>query len=803
MTSVWQDIRFATRTCTKQPGFTIVAILTLAIGIGANSAIFSVINGVLLKPLALTDPEKVVRLWETMPQGFQGSVSYPNLRDWREQNHVFSQIAAYQFQNLSLQSTDQPERVRAATVSPEFFFVMGVQPLMGRVISEGEDQPGKNRVAVLSEHLWKSNFGSDGGIINQTILLGGESYTVLGVMPGSFRFPSRNIDLWVPLTISQSQSQARGSHFLLTLARLNNGVTIQQAQEEMNLIARDIEEKNPDSQTGRGVGVNLLQDEMVRNVRPALLVLLVAVGFVLLIACTNVANLLLARAASRRREIAIRLALGAGRIRLIRQLLTESALLSLLGGALGLLISYFCVDVFVNLASSILPRSNEVTLDSKVVLFTIILSTFTGILFGLVPAFQSTRADLQTDLKEGGASAGSPSRSFTRSLLVVAEVAAALVLLIGASLLIKSFIRLNQTETGFQTDNVLTMGISLPLSKYSNGEMISAFYDQALERIMSLPGVESSGLNTYLPLQQSGYNGGIQIEGQPAPPPGRTDFVEFRAVSPHYFKTLGIPLIAGRGVDHTDRANTTPVVVVNQSFVNRYLPDENPIGKFVIRSNNSRYQIVGVVGDVKQSSLTQPARAEMYWHYAQVPDNGLRSSMSLVIRSMSDPTSLTPAIRSAILSVDPSQPVHNVMTMTSVVEDSVADRRLNMLLLSLFAGIALTLSLIGVYSVMSYLVAQNTRELGIRIALGATGSDILQLVLGKGAIFATIGVGIGILGAFALTRLMTSLLYGVNAIDPLIFITAPAVLTFIGLLASYIPARRALKVNPIIALRSE
>ncbi|MEP7342879.1 MAG: ABC transporter permease [Acidobacteriota bacterium] len=804
MGTLIQDLRYGARTLLKHPGFTLVAVLTLALGIGANSAIFSVINGVLLKPLPFKEPESVVKLWESMANGFQGSVSVPNLKDWREQNTVFTKIAAFQSANFGLQNKDAPERVRAATVSPEFFDVLGVQPQLGRAIAEGEDQEGKHRVAVLSHQLWQNKFAADREIAGKTISLGGESYTVIGVMPANFRYPSRTTELWVPLVIPQQQAAQRGSHFLLTVARLKSGVTMQQAHDQMNTIARRLEQQYPDNQTGRGVLLIQAQEEMVRGIRPALLVLLAAVGFVLLISCTNVANLLLARAATRRREIAIRLALGAGRGRLLRQLLTESALLSLLGGALGLVIAYWGVQALVKIAAGILPRAGEVTLDGRVVVFTVGLSLLTGFIFGLAPALQSSKADLQHDLKEGSAAAGNQQRGWLRSLLVVGEIAAALVLLIGASLLIKSFSRLQQTESGLRPDNVLTAGISLPDTKYETPESITQFHKQVLDKVSSLPGVQSAGIISKIPLQDWGYNGDVQIEGQAPPPPGNRDqYVEFRVVSPDYFRALGIPLVAGRLLDSRDQPDTAPSVTVNQTFVRSFLADQDPIGKTVRRGGDAKYQIVGVVGDVKQAGLARESRPEMYWAYPQSPDTGLTSNVGLVVRATANPAALTSAVRNAVLAVDPGQPIHNVQTMEEVIADSVSDRRLNTLLLTLFAGVALALALIGVYSVMSYLVVQNTREIGIRIALGAQVRDVLRLVIGQGMLLTLIGIGIGVALSLALTRLMTTLLYGVTATDPLVFVAAPLILVAVALLACFIPAWRATKVDPILALRYE
>jgi putative ABC transport system permease protein len=803
MNTLLQDLRFAVRTFGKQPAFTLVAIVTLALGIGANSAIFSIINGVLLKSLPFKEPENVIKLWEYIPGGFQGTVSVPNLKDWREQNSVFSQIAAYQFQNFGLQSKDAPERVRAAIVSPEFFDVLGVPPQLGRTIAEGEDQEGKHRVAVLSHELWQSKFAADADIIGKPMLLGGENFTVIGVMPASLRYPSQTTELWVPLVISPQQAASRDSHSFFALARLKPGVTFQQAQEEMSGIARRIEEQYPDQQTNRGILLIQAQEEMVRRIRPALVVLLVAVGFVLLICCTNVANLLLARAAARRKEIAIRLALGAGRLRLLRQLLTESALLSLLGAGLGLFIAYWGVKLLVKLATGILPRANEVTLDGRVVLFTFGLALVTAMVFGLAPALQATRADMQNDLKSSSTATGNQQRNWLRGLLVVGEVAAALVLLIGASLLMKSFARLQQTESGLQSENVLTAGIALPDSKYKTAEEISRFHQQMLEKVSALPGVQSAGIISKLPLQEWGYNGTIQIEGQAPRPLNNNSFVEFRAVSPDYFNVLGIPLRAGRLLNNNDQAGTSSSILINEALVRQFFADQDAVGKFISRGGTDKYQIVGIVGDVKQSGLTQATRPEIYWPYTQSPDTGLSGSVSLVVRTVGAPTALTSAIRNAVLAVDPAQPIYNVQTMEEVIAASVSDRRLNTLLLGLFAGIALTLALIGVYSVMSYMVVQHTREIGIRMALGARARDVLQLVIAQGAVLAILGIGIGIGLSLMLTRLLGSLLYNISPNDPLTFVLTPMLLLSVAFLACWIPARRATKVDPMIALRQE
>lgn len=799
----WQDLRFALRTFAKKPGFAAIAILTLALGIGANSAIFSVINTVLLKPLPFNEPDRVVRLWESMKNGFQGSVSAPNLKDWREQNTVFTKIAAYQSQNFGLQGSDSPERVAAGTVTAEFFDVLGAQPALGRFIAEGEDQDGKHRVTVLGYQLWQRKFGADRGVVGKPIQLGDQTYIVIGVAPAGFRYPSAGIDLWIPLVLPPEALRSRGSHMLQSVARLKPGVTLAQANDQMNAIAKRLEGLYPEQQTGRGVLIREVQEEMVRGVRPALLMLLAAVGFVLLISCINVANLLLARAATRRREIAIRMAIGAGRLRLLRQLLTESAALSLLGGVLGIVIAYWSVQAFANLAREILPRAGEVTLDSRVVLFTLALSLLTGILFGLAPALQSSKADLQIDLKEGGATAGSQQRSWLRSALVIGEIAAALILLIGASLLIKSFAQLQRTELGLQIENILTAGVSLPKTKYKTNGEIARFHTAVLERISAAPGVQSAGLISLLPVQSWGFNGDLEIEGQKTPELSSTNrYVEYRAVSPGYFGAFGVPVRKGRSLDERDQAQTAPSIMINETTARIYSPGQDPIGKTAI-VDGSKFTIVGVAADVKQAGLTQAARPEIYWTYQQTPYDGLISNVSLVVRAKGDSTALAGVVRSAVLAVDPAQPIHQVKTMEQVVADSVSDRRLNTILLSLFAGVALALALVGVYSVMSYLVIQNTREIGVRIALGARRADVLRMVVGRGFKLTLIGTTLGVAASIGLTRLMTTFLYGVAATDLVSFIAAPLILITVALLACFIPAWRASKVDPIIALRYE
>lgn len=800
MTTFWQDLRYGVRMLIKHPGFTFVAVMTLALGIGANSAIFSVVDAVLLRPLKFKDPEQLVRMWETLPQGGTGTVSPPNLKDWREQNDVFAGIAAFSTPNFNLQSQDSPERLPGAAVTPEFFDVMGVPPLLGRAFRAGEDQLGNHRVAVLSYELWQRNFGADPQIVGRNIPINGENFTVVGVAPPGFRYPSRLTELWTPLALTPAQMANRGSHFLNVIARLKPGVTLEQAQQQMSLIARRIEQQYPNDQTGRGILLGLLQEVTVRNVRPALLTLLAAVGFVLLIACVNVANLLLARATARRREIGIRLALGAGRWRLMRQFLTESLLLAALGGALGLLLAKWGVNVLVAMAAQILPRAGEVGLDARVVGFTMALSLLTGVVFGLAPALQSSKVDVQTTLKEGGSAGESRQSNWLRSLLVVAEVAAAFVLLIGAGLMIKSFLNLQRVDAGLRPESVLTMSVTLPDSKYKTPQSRVPFFQQLLERVSTLPSVESAGVINLLPMQNWGWNSDFQIEGRTPFLPGKAPLVENRTVTPDYFRAMGIPLVAGRFLTDQDNEKSERVTLINQTFAQRYFPNEDAVGKRINVGGDGWITIVGVVGDVKQAGLADSIRVEHYAPHAQVQ---ISNTMALVVRASADPTALAAAIRRETQAIDPAQPVFNIKTMETVIAESVSDRRLNMVLLGVFSGLALLLAVIGIYSVMSYTVTQSTRELGIRMALGAQARDVLKLVVGQGVALAAIGMVIGLIAAFGLTRLMKTLLFGVGATDPLTFAGVSALLFVVAFAACVIPARRATKVDPMVALRHE
>ncbi len=797
MRNFLQDLRYGMRMMVKRPGFTLVAALTLALGIGANTAIFSAVNAVLLKPLPFPESEQLLDLSETFkPNGF-GSVSVPTLEDWKAQNTVFTGISAYWFTSFNLQSGDTPQRVPGLNVSANYFDVLGVKPTLGRAFLPGEDVAGNERVVVLSNELWRRNFAANPNVINQTIPLNGQQYTIVGVMPPELSSLYRTVQIWSPLVFSETDRLERGNHKFLVIGRLKSGVTLAQARDNMNAIAARLEAQY---KNGRGIRLTRIEDLWVANVRSTLVMMMVAVGFVLLIACTNVANLLLARATVRRREISIRIALGAGRRRLVQQFLAEGLLLSVLGGGLGIALAWWSMGVLGRIAFPFLPRSQEIRIDARVLLFTLAVSMLTSLVFGVIPSLQAGKTDVQTTLKEGGNTA---SDSFVggwlRQLLVVIEVAAAVVLLIGAGLMIRSVLRIREVEPGLQPQNLLTAKITLPAERYTDAESAIRFYQQVLERVKNLPGVQTAAVISHLPVEETGYNGNISVADKTYPP-NESPLVEYRVVSEDYFQTAGVPLLRGRLFNKREGDDKQPVVVISDAMAKQVWPGEDPIGKQI--TDDPKATVIGVVGDVKNRGMLQQPVPEMYAPYTVKdfwPD--MRWNMRLLVRSTLDNNSIASAVRREVQAVDPAQPIYAVQGMNLVIENTVRDKSLNTTLLSVFAGVSLLLALIGVYGVMSYTVAQHTREIGIRIALGAQPGTILKLIIGRGLMLVSTGVVIGVLASFGLTRFIENMLFGVTPTDPLTFAMIVVLLGFVALLACLIPATRAMRVNPIVVLR--
>ena len=806
MGTLAQDLRYAVRMLVKRPGFTAVAVLTLALGIGANTAIFSVVNAVLLRPLPFAEPDRLVYAeGADLRDGSKGgAISPPDFLDYREQNHVFERFAAFMPQSSTVTGDGSAsERINSARVSHGFFETLGIAPLDGgRTFLAEEEQEGRNAVAVLSYGLWQRRYGADPKIVGKTIALNGQTVTIVGVMPAGFEYP-REAQLWAPIAFKSPQTSMRRSHFLRAVGRLKPGVTVEQAQADINQIARQLEQQYPESNTNFSMGLTLLPEWTVGEMRSTLLVLLVAVGFVLLIACANVANLSLARGASRSREVAIRSALGASRGRVVRQLLTESVVMALLGGALGLLLAMWGVDLLVSLSPENLPRVKEVTTDWNVLGFTLLVSILTGILFGLFPALATSKTNLTETLKEGGRGASGAGRQRLRSLLVVAEVALSLVLLVGAGLLIKSFLRLSNVDVGFVPTNVLSMQLSMTQKSYPEPRQRAVFYEQLISRIESLPGVQAAGAVSELPLSGQENDTFFNIEGKPAAAFGSTENdANIRGISPAYFQALGVPLLRGRFFDKRDGLDAPKVAIVNENFVKRYLPGEDPLGKQLIIDFGDPYkaEIVGVVAGIRHSSLAQAEPfPEMYVSVLQAPSYGT----NLVVRAAGDPVQLTAAIRGEVQSLDKDLPVYNVKTMEQHLSASAAQPRFRTLLLGLFACVALLLASIGIYGVISYSVTQRTHEIGLRVALGAQSADVLKLVVWQGMRLALVGIVVGVIGAFVVTRVMSSFLFGVSATDPLTFAGVSLLLAVVSFLACYIPARRATKVDPMVALRYE
>ena len=811
MLGLGKDFRLAARMLFKAPGFSIVATIALALGIGANTAIFSVVNAVLLRPLPFPKSEQLMTVWESNQRtGLnQGSVSYPNFFDWRSQNQVFAHLASSTQSDFMLTGRGDATRLRGIVASADLFRVLGVSPIIGRDFLPEEEQPGR-RVAILSQKLFQERFNADASIVNQSITLNNNVYTVIGVMPSSFQYPVQNdpIDLWTTLSEDASGKEPitaqRGAHFLRVIGRLKDGVSKEQAQTEMNTIGARLAQQYPDQNAHKGVFVISALESLVGDIRPALLILLGAVALVLLIACANVANLLLARAVARQREIAIRSALGASRWRVVRQLLTESLLLSLTGGALGLVLAVWWSDVLVALDQANIPRSMQVGLDARVLLFTLAISLLTGIVFGVLPAFHSTRAELTEWLKEGRSSGEAARRNRLRNGLIVAELSVAIVLLIGAGLLIQSLWRLRHVDPGFNSENVLTFNVALPEVRYPS-EKRAPFYSELISRIKALPGVQSASNTVPLPLSGDRFALSFEIDGRPVAKADQPSS-EFAVIGNDYFRTMGIPLLKGRDFNEQDQHNSTPVIIVNQAFAQRFFPGEDAIGKH-IKPGISTYddekaqmrEIVGVVGNVKLKNLSDELRVAVYTPQTQIPF----SEMTVVVRTTNDPHTIIGAVQNEARSIDRELPVFDIKTLKDYVNESVSTPRFNTTLLAVFASVALVLTIVGLYGVMSYSVAQRTGEIGIRMALGAQHFDVLKMIVGQGFKLVLIGLAIGLAGSLALTRIIRSLLFGVTTTDPITFAACGVLLTFIALLACYLPARRATKVDPLVALRYE
>ncbi len=801
MTSLGQDLRYAVRMLLKNPGFAVVAVIALALGIGANTAIFSVVNTVLLRSLPYSDPDRLMVLRENkLPQFPEFSVSPGNFLDWQKQNTSFEKLVAINRAAYNLVSGDaDPERLRGARVSAGLFEMLGANPVQGRTFTDEEDQPGRDNVVILSGSLWKRRFGSDPNIIGQSLTLSSASYTVIGIMPATFQFPDRDTELWTPIAFTARQAQQHGSHYLSVIGRLKPDVTVQQADIEMKSIAARLEEQYPGSNAGWSINVFQMQEYEVRDVRSGLIFLLGAVALVLLIACANVANLLLARSTARQKEMAIRSALGASRWRVIRQLLTESVLLAVIGGGMGLLLAFWGMESLLALAPEDLPRIKDVALDVRVLGFTLLVTLMTGVIFGLVPALQASNPNLNETLKEAGRGTTS-GRHRVRNSLVIVEIALALMLLICSGLMIRSFSRLQQVNPGFNPDNALALSIALPGRKYPNSENHLAFYSQLVERTSALPGVIAAGLSQSLPIQDD-FLVSFDIQGRPPVPPGEGKSTNYYAVTTDYFKAMGISLLRGRLFTEQDNGKAPPVAIINETMANQYFSDEDPIGQRIhlTQGPDKFREIVGIVGDVKQYGLARPSPLQTYEPYLQMPFSGV----TLVVRTQSNPEALSGAIRTEVLAIDKEQPVSRIRTLDQIISGSVQQQRFLMLLLGVFAAVALILAAVGLYGVMNYAVTQRTHEIGIRMALGANAGAVLRLIVGHGMLLALIGVAIGLAGAFAVTRVMESLLFSVSTTDPLTFASISVVLTGVALVACLAPARRAIKVDPMLALRHE
>jgi putative ABC transport system permease protein len=775
----------------------------LALGIGANTAIFSFANGILLRPLPYPQSNRLAVLDETaLKRGIESmSVSYPNFLDWREQNNVFEDIATYYgTSRFTLSGAGEPLEVRGCRISRGLLEILRVSPQMGRTFTANEDRPEEDAVVILGHDLWQRNFGGNPNILGQKIIISNRPRTVIGVMPQGFRFPEVS-ELWVPLALT-TKIFTRTDHGLNAIARLKDGVSFSEAQAEMHTIAARIEQQNPVTNEGLGVKVISLHENLTGDYRQGLLILLGVVGFVLLVACVNVANLMLARGTARQKEFALRAALGAGRWRIVRQLLIESLLLAIAGGVIGFALSLLALHLLLTAIPIELPFWMSFGIDLRVLGFTVAITLLTGLFFGAAPALQTSRVDLNDTLKEGGrGSAGVRSRS--RSLLVVTEIALSLVLLVGAGLMIQSFLRLRRVNIGLNPQNVLTATLILPSTKYKEEEQITTFFKQLMERVRGLPGVQEVSATGTLPLSGFGWGRSLTVEGYPVLSVGQAPIIQHTVVTPGYFRTMGIPLLSGRDFNDADVKNALPVTIIDERLAREYWPNENPVGRRIRfgppEDNEPWHTIIGVAGTVRHQRMQEDTRKSVYLPHLQIPTNGLW----LVTRTSSDPNQLVGAIRREVAQLDSDLPVGDVATMEEVVAESIWQPRLYATLFAVFAGGALVLALIGIYGVMAFLVQTRTHEIGVRMALGATARDVFKLIVGRGMKLTFIGVLIGIAGAAALTRLMHGLLFNTSATDPITFILISVLLSVAAFLACFIPARRAAKVDPLVALRYE
>ena len=804
--TVWQDVKYAARGLRKSLAFTLFAVAVLALGIAANTAIFSIADAVLLRPLPYRDASQLMMVWEDASSyGFPANTPAPgNFSDWKARNHVFEDTAALSYDTLNMTGDGTPEQLNGASVSANLFSVLGVNPALGRDFRPEDNAPGAARVAIISHGLWVRRFGVDSGIVGRELRLDDRKYTVVGVMPPGFLFPERATEIWVPWQLTKEKLADHGSHFLTVVARRKRGLSLQTVNAELATIAKQIEREHPDDNAKVGAFAAPLREHLAGDIRPAILVLFGAVCFVLLIACANIANLLLARASGKRRELAMRLTLGASRRRIVGQMLTESLLLAIVAGAIGLALSIWATQFLSSLVpAGIAPLGGS--LDARVFLFTAVVSIVTGILFGVIPALRVSSLSLVTSLKDGGGrgSVGSGGQRL-RDVLVVSEVALAIVLLTGASLMIRSFENLAHLDPGFRADHVLVMRTPIQMQKYNTRALRSGFYDQVLERVEHLPGVVAAGYTTWIPLTNEGGATGITIEGRAEPAPGQTPIPNVRIVSPNYVKALRMKLIEGRLIDGRDGSSSQLVALLNQTMARSLWPGESPIGKRFkrggFREDGPWITIVGMVGDVHQAGLDRPARAEMYLPYQQ---QDLFPPDYLAVRTSGDPLLLAEPVRQQVWSVDKQQPVAEVMPLEQLVGGNLAPKRMQASLLGGFAGLALLLASIGIYAVQSFVVTQRTQEIGVRVALGAGSTDVLHMVFSHGLRLFAIGAVLGLAAALGLSRTLSHLLYGISASDPLSFATVTFVLGMVTLLACYIPARRAMRVDPLVALRYE